>query len=452
MPNRQSIICKREFIMSFTVKDILQMEVTPALGCTEPAAIALACAAAASLLEGEEIDRLELWVDANIYKNGTAVAIPGTDGMTGLDVAAGVGAFGGNPSIGLEVFDTVDQRSIDKTKALIDSKGVDIHLFEETGLHVKAVISSGSDRAVAEIKELHNNIVYLALNDIEITDSNLLSKVAGSSGKSAMALLEEWLMDLKLDDIYEMIDEIDEEDLAFLKKGVEYNVTLAEYGLKYGSGLGIGKAIERLLKQKLLVKDMATSARILTSAAADARMSGVNLPAMSSAGSGNHGLTAILPIWAIKDFVAHDEETVLRAIGLSHVITAYVKAHTGRLSAVCGCSVAAGAGATAGITYLVGGDVEHMAGAIKNIMEDLAGVICDGAKAGCALKLNTAAGAAVQAALFSLQGINVQDTDGIIGQSTEQTVRNIGTLSHQGMVETDRTILQIMREKEKSRK
>ena len=438
--------------MSFTVKDILQMEVTPALGCTEPAAIALACAAAASLLEGEEIDRLELWVDPNIYKNGTAVAIPGTDGMTGLDVAAGVGAFGGNPSIGLEVFDTVDQRSIDKTKALIDSKGVDVHLFEETGLHVKAVVSSGSDRAVAEIKELHNNIVYLALNDIEITDSSLLSKAAGSSGKSAMALLEEWLMDLTLDDIYEMIDEIDEDDLAFLKKGVEYNVTLAEYGLKYGSGLGIGKAIERLLKQKLLVKDMATSARILTSAAADARMSGVNLPAMSSAGSGNHGLTAILPIWAIKDFVAHDEETVLRAIGLSHVITAYVKAHTGRLSAVCGCSVAAGAGATAGITYLVGGDVEHMAGAIKNIMEDLAGVICDGAKAGCALKLNTAAGAAVQAALFSLQGINVQDTDGIIGQSTEQTVRNIGTLSHQGMVETDRTILQIMREKEKSRK
>jgi L-cysteine desulfidase len=227
---------------------------------------------------------------------------------------------------------------------------------------------------------------------------------------------------------------------------------LAEHGLKYGSGLGIGKAIERLLKQKLLVKDMATSARILTSAAADARMSGVNLPAMSSAGSGNHGLTAILPIWAIKDFVDHDEETVLRAIGLSHVITAYVKAHTGRLSAVCGCSVAAGAGATAGITYLVGGDLEHMAGAIKNIMEDLAGVICDGAKAGCALKLNTAAGAAVQAALFSLQGIKVQDTDGIIGQSTEQTVKNLGTLSHQGMVETDRTILQIMREKEKSRK
>lgn len=438
--------------MPFSVKDILQMEVTPALGCTEPAAIALATAAAAFLLKDKEIDGIELWVDPNIYKNGTAVAIPGTNGMTGLDVAAGVGAFGGDPHLGLEVLDTVDQLSIDQTKALIASQGIHIHLFEESGLHVIASLSSGNDRAVAEIKDLHNNIVHLSLNDKDISDSELLSKVADNSGKSAMALLEEWLMDLTLDDIYEMIDEIDEDDLKFLKKGVEFNVTLAEHGLKYGSGLGIGKAIERLLKQKLLVKDMATSARILTSAAADARMSGVNLPAMSSAGSGNHGLTAILPIWAIKDFVDHDEETVLRAIGLSHVITAYVKAHTGRLSAVCGCSVAAGAGATAGITYLVGGDVEHMAGAIKNIMEDLAGVICDGAKAGCALKLNTAAGAAVQAALFSLQGINVQDTDGIIGQSTEQTVKNLGTLSHQGMVETDRTILQIMREKEKSRK
>lgn len=438
--------------MAYTVKDILQMEVTPALGCTEPAAIALAAAAAASLLEPNDIERIELWVDPNIYKNGMAVAIPGTNAMTGLDVAAGVGAFGGDPALGLEVLNTVDERAIAKTKSLIARKGVDVHLFDQSGLHVRAVVSSNVDTAAAVIKDLHNNIISLSINNEEISDSKLLSPAASSSGKSAMALLEEWLMDLTLDDIYEMIDELDEDDLAFLKKGVEFNVRLAEHGLKYGSGLGIGKAIERQLKQKLLVKDMATSARILTSAAADARMSGANMPAMSSAGSGNHGLTAILPIWAIKDFVEHDEETVLRAIGLSHIITAYVKAHTGRLSAVCGCSVAAGAGATAGITYLVGGDVKHMAGAIKNIMEDLAGVICDGAKAGCALKLNTAAGSAVQAALFSLQGINVQDTDGIIGQSTEQTVRNLGTLSHQGMMETDRTILQIMREKEKNRK
>ncbi len=452
MPGRRIIVCDEETIMAFTVKDILQMEVTPALGCTEPAAIALAAAAAASLLQTKEITRIDLWVDPNIYKNGMAVAIPGTNGMTGLDVSAGVGAFGGDPHLGLEVLNTVDDEAIAATRTLIAGKGMHINLFDESGLHIRAVVTDGASTGEAVVKDLHNNIVSLSLNNEPITDSQLLSPAADGSGKSALQLLEAWLMDLTLDDIYEMIDQIDEDDLAFLKKGVEFNVRLAEHGLKYGSGLGIGKAIERQLKQKLLVKDMATSARILTSAAADARMSGANLPAMSSAGSGNHGLTAILPIWAIKDFVEHDEETVLRAIGLSHIITAYVKAHTGRLSAVCGCSVAAGAGATAGITYLVGGDVKHMAGAIKNIMEDLAGVICDGAKAGCALKLNTAAGSAVQAALFSLQGINVQDTDGIIGQSTEQTVKNLGTLSHQGMMQTDRTILQIMRDKEKNRR
>ena len=438
--------------MVFTVKEILQMEVTPALGCTEPVAIALGAAAAASLLPGREIDQIEIWVDPNIYKNGMAVIIPATGGMTGLDTASAVGACGCDPHRGLEVLETLDEPALMKAKILLEQDRVIVNLIEDPGLHIKTTITCGQDVATSEVKELHNNIVSLSLNGQLIQDSPLLSKAARENGKSAMALLEEWLMSLTLDDIFELLDEIDEEDLAYLKKGVDYNVALAEHGLKYGSGLGIGKAIDRQLKQKLLAKDMTSSARMLTSAAADARMSGVNLPAMSSAGSGNHGLTAILPIWAIKDFLDQDEETVLKAIGLSHIVTAYVKAHTGRLSAVCGCSVAAGAGATAGITYLVGGDVEHMAGAIKNILEDLAGVICDGAKAGCALKLNTAAGAAVQAALFSLQGISVKDTDGIIGSSPEQTIQNLGRLSHDGMVETDKTILKIMRNKEEARK
>ncbi len=170
---------------------------------------------------------------------------------------------------------------------------------------------------------------------------------------------------------------------------------------------------------------------------------------MSSAGSGNHGLTAILPIWAVRDYLRDVEESeVLKAIALSHVITGYVKAHTGRLSAVCGCSVAAGAGATAGIVYLMGGSLSHIAGAIKNLISDLAGVICDGAKASCSLKLATAAGTAVQSALFSLHGITVGELDGIVAFSPEQTLRNMGKLSSQGMIETDRTILQIMVDKQ----
>ncbi len=434
--------------MKFTVKDILDMEVTLALGCTEPVAIALGAAAAASLLPEKEFDTIEIWIDPNIYKNGMAVIIPGSGDMQGLDTAAALGAYGGDPDRGLEVLASLDDDTIKKASQLLKANSVTVHLREEKGLYVQTKITAGENIAESLIVDLHSNIISLKLNGKEVQDSPLLSKAGKKDGKHPLAELETWLRELTLAEILELTGDLDEDDLNFLEEGVTHNLALAEHGLKYGTGLGIGKAIDRLLKQKLLTKDMATSAKRLTSAAADARMGGVNLPAMSSAGSGNHGLTAILPIWAVKDFVDHDRETILRAIGLSHIITAYVKAHTGRLSAVCGCSVAAGAGATAGITYLIGGDAGHMEGAIKNIMEDLAGVICDGAKAGCAIKLNTAAGAAVQAALFSLQGVNVQDTDGIIGHSTRKTIQNMGELSHEGMVETDKTILKIMLEKQ----
>jgi len=210
----------------------------------------------------------------------------------------------------------------------------------------------------------------------------------------------------------------------------------------------VGKTLDRLAREGLVKRDMMLAARILTSSACDARMSGVKLPAMSSAGSGNHGLTAILPIWAVKDYVdGVAESDVLRAVALSHVITAYIKAHTGRLSAVCGCSVAAGAGATAGVTYLLGGNVYHIASAIKNLIVDLAGVICDGAKASCSFKLATAAGTAVQSALFALHGISVAASDGIIGLTPEQTMQNMGQISTEGMIETDRTILRILMDK-----
>jgi L-cysteine desulfidase len=438
--------------MKFTVKDILEMEVTLALGCTEPVAIALGAAAAATLLPKKEFDSIEIWIDPNIYKNGLAVIIPGTGGLQGLDTSAALGAYGGNPDRDLEVLESLDETTIAKAQKLLKEQKVTVNLREETGLHVRTKIISGENVAESLIVDLHNNIVSLKLNGQEADDSPLLANARGKNGSHTLADLETWLRELTLVQILELTGDLDEDDLDFLEVGVNHNLALAEYGLQHGSGLGIGKAIDRLIKQKLVVKDMTSSARRLTSAAADARMGGAKLPAMSSAGSGNHGLTAILPIWAIKDFIDHDRETLLRAIGLSHIVTAYVKAHTGRLSAVCGCSVAAGAGATAGITYLVGGDVHHMEGAIKNILEDLAGVICDGAKAGCAIKLNTAAGAAVQAALFSLQGVNVKDTDGIIGDSTRKTIQNMGVLSQDGMVETDKTILKIMLEKQMAKK
>lgn len=435
--------------MAFTVKDILRLEVAPALGCTEPVAIALGAAAAASLLQGEQIDSIEIWVDPNIYKNGVAVSIPGTPGLSGLDTAGALGALAGDPGLKLEVLKPIDDEDVTRVQAFLHQDRVKVNLMpDRKGIMIRTIIQSKDHTAESVIQDLHDNIVSLTLNDIEVSDSPLLSTGAKDDGKSDVNKLEDWLQKLSLSELLHLTGDLDSEDMEFLEQGVRFNLKLAEYGLKHGSGLGIGKTLDRLVRQRFVQRDMILAARILTSAASDARMAGVKLPAMSSAGSGNHGLTATLPIWAVKDFVDCDDQTVIEAVGLSHILTAYIKAHTGRLSAVCGCSVAAGAGAAAGITYLLGGDVQHIAGAIKNLAQDLAGVICDGAKAGCSLKLATAAGTAVQAALFSLQGVQVQPTDGIIGISPEKTMQNLGTLSTQGMIETDRTILQIMLEKQ----
>jgi L-cysteine desulfidase len=432
----------------FTIKDVLKSEVALALGCTEPVAIALSSAAAASLLPGREIESIQVWVDPNIYKNGIAVLIPGSDDLRGLDVAGALGAFGGDPLLRLEVLRPITEEIARHAKRFVADKKVDVHIVTDAkGLYIRTVVRAASGVAECVVQGLHDNIVSLALNGEPVTDSPLLSGAGGKQSKADLQEVESWLRTLSLKRLVEMIDELDAEDLAFLEEGIHTNLRLAEHGLKFGSGLGVGKALERLVRQKLIQSDMVVAAKILTSAASDARMAGVSLPAMSSAGSGNHGLTATLPIWAVKDFLECRHRTVLEAVGLSHVVTAYVKAHTGRLSAVCGCSIAAGAGATAGITYLLGGDLHHMAGAIMNLTEDLAGIICDGAKSGCSLKLLTAAGSAVQAALFSIHGVRVQSTDGIIGFSPEQTMQNVGRLSSQGMIETDRTILKIMLDK-----
>jgi L-cysteine desulfidase len=435
--------------MTYTVKDILKIQVAPALGCTEPVAIALGAAAAVSLLPEKQIDEIEIWVDPNIYKNGLAVSIPGTGGLSGLDMASAVGALGGDAALKLEVLDSVDSPAISAAQKIVKAGRVKVNLLrDQVGLFIKTIVKGNGHNAESVITGLHDNIVSLALDGSAITDHVLLPKSGSGDGKRRLADLEDWLKGLSLDQLLELLDDLDDDDLKFLESGVQVNMRLADYGLKHGPGLGVGRTMERLVRQGLMKRDMITAARILASSAADARMSGVKLPAMSSAGSGNHGLTAILPIVAVEKFITVDHRTTLEAIGLSHIITAYVKAYTGRLSAICGCSVAAGAGATAGVTYLMGGTKLHIAGAIKNLTEDLAGVICDGAKGGCALKLATAAGTAVQAALFALQGVNVSATDGIIGRSSEDTMKNIGTLTTQGMIETDRTILNIMLDKQ----
>lgn len=436
----------------FSIKEILNMEVAPALGCTEPAAVALCAAAAGSLIPRKGLNQMDLWLSTNLYKNAFAVAIPGAKGATGIDLAAALGLACGDPYQGLLVLEPINAKAIQTARQWIHAGRVRVHLLaRRKGIFVRCRLTRGRQTAEAVIRDTHDNLVELKLNGRRIASHPLLTGMR--KDHRCLQKLEEFLRDRSLEDMLEMVDHLDRDDFDFVMRGVRYNLDLARHGLSYGCGLGIGRTLDRLVRKRLLKNDMILSAKRLTSAASDARMSGVKLPAMSSAGSGNHGLTAILPIWAVKENLKiSDRQKVLRAIALSHLITGFVKAFTGRLSAVCGCSIAAGAGASAGVAYLLEGNTRQIAAAIKNLISDLAGVICDGAKVSCSLKLATAAGTAVQAALFAVHGVDVSDNDGITGLTSEQTTQNIARLSTQGMVETDRTILQIMIDKQFSRK
>ena len=295
----------------FSIKEVLSTEVAPALGCTEPVAIALGAAAAASLIEGE-VRQIEVAVDPNIYKNGLAVSIPGTGGLAGLDLAAAIGAVAGDPHLGLQVLDTVDDLGVALAKQLIASGSVRVSLLDDRqGLYIHTMVSGEGGRAESIIRESHDNIVALRIDGREVDDHPLVAAANGTGKGHVRSELEAWLKTLSLKDLLAMVDDLDDDDFAFLQEGVDRNMQLAEYGLKFGPGLNVGMALERLVRQRLLCKDMAMAARILASAAADARMAGVKLPAMSSAGSGNHGLTAVLPIRAVKDYVECSEKVFL---------------------------------------------------------------------------------------------------------------------------------------------
>ncbi|MFP4257650.1 MAG: serine dehydratase subunit alpha family protein [Desulfovermiculus sp.] len=440
--------------MNFTFKDFLALEVSPALGCTEPVAVALAAAAAAGLLPTRSPDRIRIKVDGNVFKNGLAVMIPGTDGRRGLDLAAALGALAGDSGRALQVLEGLSPEQVEQAANLVSSNRVEVDLDpDQHGLFIQAEVTAGRDTARALIQGAHDSIVNLQLNNSQILDSPLL---AGDQGLNTLPAhhgvghLEAWLKEQSLSSLLALLNQIDDQDLAFLRQGVDMNQRLAEFGLAHASGLGVGKALADMAEEKTLNKDMLLAAKIMTAAAADARMAGAGLPAMSSAGSGNNGLTAILPIWAAGQFLDCSEETLLQAIGLSHLVTAYIKTYTGRLSAVCSCSLAAGAGSAAGLAYALGGDKQCITRAINNVIEDLGGVLCDGAKTGCALKLATAAGSAVQAALLAQRGVGAVPVEGILGLTPEQSIAHLGQLCREGMTQTGATILDIMLGKRKS--
>lgn len=420
---------------------LLHQEMAPALGCTEPAAAALAAAYAAKAL-GERACEAEVLVSQYILKNAMNVGIPGT-GMCGLDIAAAMGLVSARPEKELMVLDGVDDAGKQEAKELAEKKKIRIDLYETSEkIYIEVRARSLSHTACAVLSGSHKNLVLLK-RDEEI----LYEKTAVLEEKDQGGIGEE-SYPVTLREIVAFIREVPVKRLDFLKETLRINGEIAAEGIHGKYGLEVGKNLLHGEQNRLIGTDTANYAAAMTAAAADARMAGCEMPVMSAAGSGNQGLTATIPIAAVGERLGIEEEKILKAAALSILLTVHTKHYLGRLSVLCGCSISAAMGVGCGILFMLDGTYEQMCQTISTMVADISGVVCDGAKPGCALKIATAVDSAVKAANMALNGSGAGDRDGIVCRDVEKTLANLGILGNRGMVQANPTILQMMLQKQ----
>lgn len=431
--------------------ELIHKEVKPALGCTEPIAVALATAKAAEIL----ISRLSLSerptgemeiaveVSGNILKNGMGVGIPGT-GMVGLHIAAALGAVCGKSEYGLEVLNELCPAAVGDAKKMASEGRVAVKMAPENGhkLYVKATVSVeiGGERhcGTTVIEDSHDRIVETGY------DSQVFDGVSGSSEKSGgneEKTTPEY--HLSVAEIYDFAQNVAFDDIRFILESRDMNLCLSEEGLKGNYGLRVGKTIADPRFTPVFGKDFLSYAMSLTAAASDARMAGCTLPAMSNSGSGNQGITVTMPVIAFALHYGVSDEQLARALVLSHLVAIHIKGYLGRLSALCGCVIAS-TGSSCGLVYLHGGSCAQVCNAIKNMIGNITGMVCDGAKVGCAMKVASGVSSSIQSAVLALDDICISSNDGIIEDDIEKTIRNLGRIGSAGMQSTDTMILDIM--------
>ncbi|WP_429035208.1 serine dehydratase subunit alpha family protein [Aeromonas veronii] len=417
---------------------IIQQVVKPALGCTEPIAAAYAAAVATRQL-GCEPGRLEVAVSDNLYKNSMGVYVPGT-GKIGLAIAAAAGAIGGNADAGLEVLAAIQPEQVERAQQLIDAGNVQVSRTAAPEFIFCRVTVYGTD----DKGEEHSAEVTLCGGHTRIVEQRRDGEVTftadQSQGGATGSICDG--VDISIAAIYEFATQVEFEQIRFILKASELNGKLSAEGMNNPYGLEIGRTMQQNINAGLIGEDVMNRIVMMTAAASDARMGGATLPAMSNFGSGNQGIAATIPVMVIADRFAASEEQLARALIMSHLGAIYIKSHYPPLSAFCGNTVTSAAASMA-MVYLAGGSFEQSCFAIQNVLSDSAGMVCDGAKASCAMKVSTSSGAAVRGFLMALNSHSVSG-QGIVAGDVDQTIRNVGQMVKEGMSATDSTIIDIM--------
>ena len=422
----------RERIISLVNK-----EVVPAIGCTEPMAVALCTAKAATTL-GRRPDRIEVFLSPNMLKNAMGVGIPGT-GMIGLPIAVSLGALIGKPEYELEVLKDLTPATLEQGKRYINDADIDIKLKQGNvdKLYIEVVCRAGSDMAMAIISGSHTHFVYVERNGEVVLDNR-----GGHGGADE----EEDDIQLNFRLVYDFATTAPLDEISFILKTKEYNMKAAEESIKGNYGHCLGKTMDRPLSHGIFGDNIFSHILSRTASACDARMGGAMIPVMSNSGSGNQGICATNPVVVYAMENENTEEELIRALMLSHLTAIYIKQSLGKLSALCGCVVAS-TGSSCGITYLMGGDYTRICNSVKNMVANLTGMICDGAKPSCALKISSGVSTALLSALLSMEGKCVTSAEGIVDDDVDKCIHNLTSIGADAMRATDDMVLDIMTHK-----
>lgn len=419
----------------------LKKEVVPSEGCTEPIAIAYAASIAAEHLNGE-IKEVNIYLSKNVIKNALGVGIPGTGGV-GIEIAAALGISIQKSYKKLTILSNFTEDELKKAKEIVDKNIINIKQKNTNkALYIEVELLSETSKSKVIIEDTHTNVTLIECDDEIIMDNN--SEVSED--------LEEDYKLFKIADIYNFAKEADFDDIKFILESAKMNEKVSEEGLKGDYGLQVGSKIIEKGNFNLFSNDASNKIIAASAAASDARMDGCAMPIMTTAGSGNQGIACSIPVAQTARLLDKSEEELARALVLSNLVTIRIKKHMGRLSPLCGAGIAGATGASCGITYLLGGNLENINYCINNMISDLSGMICDGAKETCALKIATGTNAAIQCANLAINGISATANDGIVAKDVEETIESIETLIQNGFKNVDDTILNIMLEKKKNNK